>query len=347
MTRAAVVGRGAAPGERLVRVLAERHGVEAVPASDRADVLVCPPGTPRTARRAALADATRRGVGYVDASWDPAWIGEVVAARSAAAPIVVGGALSPAMGLALAEVAAAGRTRVTDVHICYAFPDPGGVRALVAGDDPAAALGAPLRALVAGAPHEEWPAETRRLAWFPRPLGPRHAICAPGAEPTLASSVLPSALTVRTYLAMPGWRAEAAQALARLAARDRVRSWLARRLDRPVPVEAPRWACVVEVAGPDGVVRAWANGRDPRGVAVAVTAAATHAAAGGGGPPACGDEVGVAGGGAGGAPVVVAPPALVGAEPLLDHLAATVGLRWSVIRPDPADDAARRPESLR
>lgn len=157
----------------------------------------------------------------------------------------------------------------------------------------------------------------RRLAWFPSPVGPAHAVAVPGHE----ALSLTGAPTVRTWVAAGSLRAEALQAVGRVRPGGRAAGLVRRRASRPRrgPTEALRWAVVAEVRdGDDGVVRAWANGTDP----VVATGALLGATA-----------ERLATGEHGGADSVVAV-APVGA--LLDTLANAGALRWSVARPVPS-----------
>jgi hypothetical protein len=174
----------------------------------------------------------------------------------------------------------------------------------------------------AGRVVEELPGEVRRLAWFPRPVGPVHAAGVPAPEPLTVPRHVPSARTVRTYLALSSWRAELLQAAGNLARRPRGRRLLADRLTSRAGTPsvaqraAARWACVVEAEGEEGVARAWAYGTDPYGTGAASIVALAEAVL------------------AGRADAGVVPPALVEVPAdLLDTLSARTDLRWSVSRP--------------
>ncbi|HSK22731.1 MAG TPA: hypothetical protein VK906_06130, partial [Egicoccus sp.] len=162
--------------------------------------------------------------------------------------------------------------------------------------------------------------ETRRLAWFPKPIGPAHAAAVPGPEPVTVAVHTPGIRQARCYLALPTWRAEVLQATGGLLRSPRWRDVVGRRLeqgDEPATgADGPRWACVAESRGGDGVARAWAYGRDPVGLGVAglLTLAAAVLA--------------------GRVDAGVLPASLVdGPSALLDRLSVTAGLRWSVARP--------------
>ncbi|MGH3441042.1 MAG: hypothetical protein ACRDUY_03150, partial [Nitriliruptorales bacterium] len=98
----------------------------------------------------------------------------------------------------------------------------------------------------------------------------------PGAEPLLVPRHVPGVSEVRTYLALPGVAADAAQVAARLASTGPVKTLL--RLLLTLGPEGPsaarrqrtRWACVAEAVAPRAggddsqppVARAWARGGD-------------------------------------------------------------------------------------
>jgi short subunit dehydrogenase-like uncharacterized protein len=246
-------------------------------------------------------------------------------ARRAGTTVVLAAGMCAVPGDPLAHLAAHAVTAPTAVHVCYAFPSPGGLlRAASGGTRRAFAelLGEPASSMVDGTLVDELPGESRRLAWFPRPVGPVHAAGVPAPEPLTVPRHVPSVRTVRTYLALSSWRAELLQAAGGIASREAGRRRIARRLTRrrgaPGPAQRAetRWACVAEAAGDEGVARAWAYGTDPYGtsavslVALAESVLDGHADAG------------------------VVPPSLVEVpEDLLDRLSARTDLRWSVNRP--------------
>lgn len=237
--------------------------------------------------------------------------------------VVPGAGTAPLVGDLLAAVAAGLVDAPREVHVAYALPGGAhrgeatpGVRASLA-----AGVGQPLLAVRDGQLAEELPGEERRLAWFPRPVGPHHAAASAGGEPLTVPRHVPHLRTVRTYLAMPSWRAELVQLQANAARWDRVRrrlvAWLER--DHPPPSATRRaglrWGVVAEVAGGDALARAWAYGHDPyelasRAIVEVVARVCT-----------------------GRAPVGVLVPAQVD-EPrqLLDALSAVTDLRWSTAR---------------
>jgi hypothetical protein len=278
-------------------------------------------------RSAAVAAATP----LVDLHADVAGVQRAVDELDAAAR-AVGVTVAPGVGWRtlpgdlLADVAATRVERPRAVHVAYVVPERGGVLGVATPGERrqyAAQLGAPALALDHGELVEELTGEARRLAWFPRPIGPHHAAGVPGLEPFTVPRHVPGVRTVRTYLAVSSLRAELLQGASNLARSERVRAALARRLTRPRPPaparrEAARWACVVEVAGEDDTLaRGWMNGRDPaRSTALAAVAVA---------------EAVVAGRAATG----VVPPGLVDVpSELLDAIAGVSAIRWSVARID-------------
>lgn len=275
------------------------------------------------ARRAAVA----AGVPLVDTDPD---LGGVRAARDeleidarrAHVPLVLGVSWRTAIGDLVAAAAARHVAHVDEVHVTYVVPDRGGVLAAVTPDGRhglAAHLPGPVLAHRAGRTVEERIAEHRRLAWFPRPLGPHHAASAPGLEALWIPTHL-EVDTVRTYVAASSLRAELLQATGNLGrwrpAAARLDAWLRR---PGVPLTAStRWACVAEVAH-DGIpVRGWANGRDPAAVTTAAAVALVEAVL----------ERRDSDGG------VLAPAQVAAPDVLLDALSVAADLRWSVTKPD-------------
>lgn len=329
-----------AAGDGALDVRAGRLGPELAVrgASVVVDVSTAPPDE----RVAALAAALRAGVPVVTSSLHPdvlAWArseGDRLA-RSHGTVVLAGVGCTGIVGGWLAPLAAARTAPARDCHVTYALPDRGGVRRAIT-----PGLRAELAALVAGGavvleqgePSEEPIAGRRRLAWFPRPVGPAHAATLPSAEAVTLVTAVPELTTAHTYLAMSGWRAELLQAAAN-ASRTR---WLgprvARRLARPrqqgTAGTADRWACVAEADGAAGVVRAWAYGRDPLATGTAALAElVTHLASGTGRPS----------GRAARGHVAVA--AVVDPRTALDGVARRTDLRWSVTEPGPAPGRPR------
>lgn len=227
----------------------------------------------------------------------------------------------------LASIAAGAVSWPQEVHVAYTIPKASrrvvsaGTRRTIA-----SMLGRDGIALDHGELVTEGPFEARRLAWFPRPVGPQHAAGFPGAEPLTVPRHVPGVSTVRTYLAMPSARAEFAQMAATVARWPKARR-LAQRFLEGGPTgpstkvrEATRWGCVAETRGDEGVARSWAYGHDVYGfTAVAVVVVAErllqHRPE----------------------PGVRSPAQLGVASELLDVLAARSDMRWSIARP-PSDD---------
>lgn len=270
--------------------------------------------------------AVLAGVPLVDTDADLAGVRAArdeldVAAREAGVALMVGVSWRTVLGDLLTAVAARHLVQVDEVHVAYTVPDRGGVSMAATADGRAglaAHLPGPTVARVRHGSVEERLAEHRRLAWFPRPLGPHHAASAPGLEPLWVPAHLDVG-TVRTYVAASSLRAELLQAAGNLAAwgptADRVRRWLGR---PGVPMtERTRWACVAEVAQGGAPVRGWANGRDPAGVTAAAVVTLGRALV----------EGDVGGG-------VLAPAQVADAEATLDAIAVAADLRWSVVVPE-------------
>ena len=285
--------------------------------------------------RGVLDAAIATGTHYVDCTGEQPFLrwafGERdTAARAAGVVAVPAAGFDYLPGDLLADLAAGAVPWPREVHIAYMVRTPGGLPATSAGTrrTVASLLGARGVALVGGEPVEELPGEERRLAWFPRPVGPRHAAGIPGGEPVMVPRHVPDIATVRTYLALPGWQAELMQMGSNLTrwgpARRTLRAVLERGTGGPPPDRraATRWGCVAEAAGPEGIARAWAYGHDTYGLtAVAMVAVAEAVLAG---EP---------------APGVLPPASVAPADALLDTLADRSDLRWSVARPDPSEAA--------
>jgi short subunit dehydrogenase-like uncharacterized protein len=300
------------------------------------DLLVSAVGPALTVGAEVLGTSTAHGVHLVDLGAAPAylrWAHEAGTAAAVAAGVTVvpGAGCSPLVGDLLTAIAADALASPDAAHVAYVLPGGGhlgdatpGVRASLA-----AGVGRPVLALVDGRLEEERTAEERRLAWFPRPVGPHHAAAIPGGEPLTVPRHLPGIRTVRTYLAMPSWRAELTQFSANASRWDAARRRLVGRLERarPAPSAARRaglrWGVVAEVADGAAVARAWANGHDPYEVAAHAALAVAERILGAGAPAG-----------------VLAPAQVADPRELLDGLSATTDLRWSVVRPD---DAAPRP----
>jgi short subunit dehydrogenase-like uncharacterized protein len=299
--------------------------------ADDVDLMVSTVGPAVTLGAGVLETAVARGVHLVDLGAAPGylrWAHEQGAAAIAAGVTVVPGAgCSPLVGDLLTSIAADAVTAPAAAHVAYVLPGGGhlgdatpGVRASLA-----AGVGRPVLALVDGRLEEERTAEERRLAWFPRPVGPHHAAAIPGGEPLTVPRHVPGIRTARTYLAMASWRAEVAQFQANASRWEAARRRVVGRLERERPPPSAtrraglRWGVVAEVADRDGdgVARAWANGHDPYELAAcAALAVAEHLL----------DGRAPAG--------VLAPAQVTDPRLLLDGLSAVTDLRWSIARPD-------------
>ncbi len=292
-------------------------------------LLIAATGGDLAATREHAHGAVESGVDVVDVDRAPAHLRMLHAelgplATRRGARVVAGAGLRWTLGDLLAAEAARTVDGPRAVHVAYTGGGgPATWRRGTAGERRArvAGLGGPATALVDGREVDELPGEVRRLAWFPRPVGPSHAAAVPGGEFVTVPRHLPGVETVRTYEAVAGWRAELLQATANLARTDRGRRWLARRAasgpPSPAAVERAeiRWGCVAEVAGSATVGRAWAYGHDPvrlTGVIAAVVARTLMAT-----------PADVLSGGARAVSEVI--PARV----MLDELAERTDLRWS------------------
>jgi hypothetical protein len=343
VARIGVLGAGGGLGGLVVAEL-ERRGHDPVPLGDgelarddralhtalgRCPLVVSALGR-RDLTRRVLDAALATGTHLVDPVGDPETLRWALTerdapARSAGVSVVLAAGLPAVPGDPLAHVAAHAVTAPDEVHVCYSFPGAGGLLGALSGGTRAAfadLLGMPVVAVAGGELVEELPGEIRRLAWFPRPVGPAHAAGVPGPEPLTVSRHVPSARTVRTYLALSSWRAELLQASGAVAGRPTGRRLLARRLTArkgaPSPSRraATRWACVAEAAGQEGVARAWAYGTDPYGTGAASLVAVSEAVL------------------AGHADAGIVPPSFVEVPgELLDRLSGRTDLRWSVSRP--------------
>lgn len=296
------------------------------------DLLLTTVGPFEDLGRPVLDAAIATGTHYVDSTGEQPFIRWAFAERDTAARDAEVVAV-PAAGFdflpgdLLAAVAAGAVGWPDEVHVAYTVPTSGGLlgnaslgtRRTVAG-----LLGHPGVAFVRGELVEELPGEARRLAWFPRPVGPRHAAGIPGAEPVTVPRHVDGVQTVRTYLALSTWKAELAQMGANLArfapVRRAVTGWLVRGPEGPSPErrELTRWGCVAEAEGRGDVARAWAYGHDVYGL-TAVTMVAVGQTILQDGPT----------------PGVRSPAMLTAPDVLLDRLADRCDLRWSVTRPEP------------
>ncbi len=288
--------------------------------------------------RAVLDAAIEAGTDHVDVSGEQPflrWVVEdrEVALREAGVVAVPSAGFEFLPGDLLAALAAGAVSWPREVHVAYTVPKAArriasaGTRRTIA-----TLVDHPGVALERGELVVERPFEARRLAWFPRPVGPQHAAGIPGGEPLTVPRHVPGVATVRTYLAMPTWRAEFAQMGASMArwrpVRRGVDALLSRGPEGPSAAERERtrWGCVAEAAGDEGVARAWAYGHDLYGltarsmVAVAERLLTERPE-----------------------PGVRSPAELGDPGELLDVLAARSDLRWSVARPDPGSGPSTDP----
>jgi len=169
-------------------------------------------------------------------------------------------------------------------------------------------------AVVDGAPVAERVAERRWLAWFPRPVGPRHAVNVGGPSVAVLAG-LPGVRLVRSHLTTPSWQAEVLQAAANAATGALGGRILDRWVERGRAVDDAevRWACVVEASADERrLVRAWSHGWAPVATST-VVARVLHAT---------GTEH---------APFDLAS---VDAREVLDLVSAETDLRWSITGPD-------------
>ncbi|TVR26865.1 MAG: hypothetical protein EA387_01945 [Nitriliruptor sp.] len=328
-----VLGAGGTVGRRIGGVLdADRVPWRPLDAAiggvgpEVGQVLIGAAGGDLEGTRRVTAAALRAGIDVVDVDREAGhlrWLHALAAdvGPSSGARLVGGAGLRWAVGDLLTAVAAEQVPEPATVHVAYTAG--GGRRHLTPGERRAelSALGQEGVALEDGRPVPEPAGGRRRLAWFPRPVGPSHAAAVPGGEAVTVPRHLPTVRTVHSYEAMVGWRAELLQARANLARTARGRRWMERRLatDRREPRRAElaeeRWGCVAEVVGGRTLGRAWAYGHDPvevtarLAVAFGLRLAAGRTTRGEGGPL---------------APSELDPPGL-----LLDELADAGTLRWS------------------
>lgn len=297
---------------------------------DGVEVVVTTVGPFERLGRRVLAMAVESGSHYVDSTGEQPFVVWALSTWHDAA-VERGVTVVPAAGFdflpgdLLGHLAAGGVEAPADVHVTYAVPgirgllgvSSRGTRASVAG-----LLGRPMLARVDGTLVEEMPGESRRLAWFPRPLGAHHAAGIPAAEAVLLPRHVPGVRTVRTYFALRAWQAELLQAGANAARWAPVRRAAAAVLGRGGDPSArararSRWACVAEARGEqDEVARAWAYGHDVYGFTAASLVLVAEALAAGGTPPG-----------------VRAPSEVVDPSTALDGLAARTDLRWQIRRP--------------
>ena len=319
---------GSADGRASLHVVPLGHGAD--PADVRTDDAVVNVATSDPATVRAWARAGSAAGGYLDAVPTAASQREVAGEVAGPAPIVAGVGFAGAVGDALAVVAGSRLAAPTRVDVTVYVP---GRRSLLATATPreradlVEAWVTPMDVLVDGRMVTERIAEQRRLAWFPRPVGPHHAVAVPGTHARSLPGVVPGLQTVRTALALPSSIAEVVQAGGNLARWGRGRDLVRRLAARPGrgsdSTTQERWALVVEVVTEAGdLVRGWAYGHDRHGVTAEVVALLGHRLV----DPARAVPAGLVG-----------ATQVVPAEHLLDALAARTDLRWSVTEPAPTD----------
>lgn len=271
--------------------------------------------------------AVRAGCHYVDSTGEQPfvrWAFEHEEAPGAAGTLVPACGFDALVGGLLADVAAAAVRDPVEVHVAYLVRGRSVIVSQGTRRTMARMLDGTGVAMRDGRMVEEDLAERRRLAWFPKPVGPRHAAGFPGCEPITVPRHVDGVRTVATYFALPTALAELGQFLASLTRFDAVRRFVRRAL--PAGPEGPseearkrtRWGCVAEVEGADGdVARAWAYGHDIYGFTAESMALAAERLA----------QDGARRSG------VAAPPEVFEADTFLDGLAAVIDLRWSVQEP--------------
>lgn len=300
---------------------------------DEIDLVLSTVGPFEQLGRPVLEAAIANGVHYVDSTGEQSflrWAYDEIDPRARAAGVtaVPAAGFDYVLGDLLADRAAEAVGFPEEIHVAYKVLGGGGLLGIASAGTRrtvAAQLGRAGVARVRGEMVAERMGEARRLAWFPRPVGPAHAVGIPGGEPLMVPRHVPAVATVRTYLAMPTWQAEASQLLAAAARFGPVRRSLGSLLERGPEGprderrQAVRWACVAEASGEAGVARAWANGRDVYGFTATAMAVVARRILAGSAPTG-----------------VVAPAEVAPAADLLDELTVEADLRWSVIRPEPA-----------
>jgi short subunit dehydrogenase-like uncharacterized protein len=319
----------APPADIRVVDVNDRPGLDAL--CDELDVLITTVGPFEELGRPVLEAAIAQGCHYVDSTGEQRfirWAYELDSrARERGVCAIPACGYDYVPGDLLASMAADAVDAPREVHVAYAVKGVGGMLA-VASKGTRRTLMPMLRedgvAYVDGELRTERMASTRRLAWFPKPVGPAHAASFPGGEPLMVPRHHPDVETVRTYLQLPSMLAEGAQLLATVSRWEPVAGVLGKLLT--LGPEGPsrergagvRWACVAEVEATDGTIaRAWANAADVYGMTAEFLVTAAVAL------------------GAGGALTtgVVSPAQALDPATWLDQLADTTDLRWSVKRP--------------
>lgn len=298
---------------------------------DELDVLITTVGPFQELGRPVLEAAVTRGCHYVDSTGEQGFIrwayGLDARARERGVCAVPACGYDYVPGDLLASVAADAVDAPRQVHVAYAVKGVGSLLTVASKGTRrtlASMLGDDGVAFVDGELRPERMATTRRLAWFPKPVGPAHAASFPGGEPLMVPRHHPEVSTVRTYLQLPSMLAEGAQLLATVTRWDPAAAAFRKVLT--LGPEGPsrergsavRWACVAEVEGADGTLsRAWANASDVYGMTAEFLVSAA-VALGDGGALTTG---------------VVSPAQALDPAAWLDQLADATDLRWSVKRP--------------
>lgn len=319
--RHATGGLEAVAGVRAVDVTAA-GAVEDL--CDDADVVVSTVGPYVRLGRPVLRAALAAGCHYLDCAAEQPFLrwayGTDGEARRAEVTAIPAAAMIGVPGDLLAALAAAELDQPREVHVAYLIGARGIFTSRGTRRTAAELLNRDAFAYVDGRYVRERPAEARRLAWFPRPVGPRHAVGYPGSEALMIPRHLAGVRTVRSYLALPAVLGEVMQAMGSLARFAAVRR-LARRLltagpagPSPALRAATRWGCVAEAADESGrVARAWAYGRDIYGLTAEILAAAAERLDDGRDHPRG----------------TLAPAQVLDPAGFLDELASVSDLRWS------------------
>lgn len=347
------IGRGlevVAAGRDLDRVRAAVPGAtrhERVDVSHRTqlddflagiDVLATTVGPFDVLGRGVLAAAVEQTTAYVDVTgeqpfirwaqetWDGAAADRGVTAVLASGFDYLPGDLAAALAAEAVTGPEVAHEVVDELHIAYVVDAPGGpLGASSRGTRTTIAtmLGRPMLARVRGTLEEEPLGEARRLAWFPRPLGPRHAAGIPGGEALFVPRHVPGVSTVRTYIAAGSFQSELLQLLGNASRWGPARRWVSRLLERGSDGPGPkrraetRWACVAEARAGDDVARAWVSGTDPYGFTAAAAVLTAQVLAEG-------DARAVG---------VVSPAMALAPRNALDRLADLTRIQWGVVHP--------------
>lgn len=321
----AVAGVGTIEGVRRVDVT-EPHTVDDLAAD--VDVLATTVGPFVELGQAPYEAAIRSGCHYLDSTGEQPfvrWAYEHPMAGETSSTLIPACGFDSVPGDLLSAVAADSVEAPVEVHVSYLVRGRGivvsaGTRRTIGELLPGGGVSYRDGELV-----DEGFAERRRLAWFPKPVGPHHAAGFPGCEPLMVPRHVPGVRDVGTYFALPTALAEAGQFMARLArfepVQDVVRRLLTLGPEHPSEStrEGTRWGCVAEVRGEGRrIARAWAYGHDIYGFTAEMMALAAERLA-------AGDSRSVGAS----SPAQAFPVAEV-----LDELAVVTDMRWSVREPD-------------